>query len=102
MPIARFQMPDGRIARFEVPDGTSPEQAQALIAQSLEPQANVQVSSPEGQPLTNQFGKTGGGAAVGRPQGIDRTNIQPEPRPLESALAGATKSFVDPAVAVAQ
>jgi hypothetical protein len=31
MPIARFQMPDGRIARFEVPDGTTPEQAQAMI-----------------------------------------------------------------------
>jgi hypothetical protein len=32
MPIARFQMPDGRIGRFEVPDGTSEEDAQALIA----------------------------------------------------------------------
>lgn len=31
MPIARFQMPDGRIARFEVPEGTSPEQAQSMI-----------------------------------------------------------------------
>ena len=31
MPIARFQMPDGRIARFEVPEGTSPEQAQSLM-----------------------------------------------------------------------
>jgi hypothetical protein len=29
MPVARFQMPDGRVARFEVPDGTTPEQAQA-------------------------------------------------------------------------
>jgi hypothetical protein len=35
MPVARFQMPDGRVARFEVPDGTTPEQAQAMIAQSL-------------------------------------------------------------------
>jgi hypothetical protein len=35
MPIARFQMPDGRVARFEVPDGTTPEQAQAMIAQSM-------------------------------------------------------------------
>lgn len=35
MPIARFQMPDGRIARFEVPEGTSPEQAQKMIADSL-------------------------------------------------------------------
>lgn len=35
MPIARFQMPDGRIARFEVPDGTTPEQAQSLLSQSM-------------------------------------------------------------------
>lgn len=31
MPIARFQMPDGRVARFEVPDGTTPEQAQTMM-----------------------------------------------------------------------
>lgn len=35
MPIARFQMPDGRIGRFQVPDGTSPEQAQSSIEQFL-------------------------------------------------------------------
>lgn len=35
MPIARFQMPDGRVARFEVPDGTTPEQAQSLIAAAM-------------------------------------------------------------------
>lgn len=35
MPIARFQMPDGRIGRFEVPDGTTPEQAQQLIEQQI-------------------------------------------------------------------
>lgn len=35
MPIARFEMPDGRIARFEVPEGTTPEQAQAMIQQHL-------------------------------------------------------------------
>jgi hypothetical protein len=31
MPIARFEMPDGRIARFEVPDGTTPEQAHSMM-----------------------------------------------------------------------
>lgn len=36
MPVARFQMPDGRVARFSVPDGTTPEQAQQMIAQSLQ------------------------------------------------------------------
>lgn len=35
MPIARFEMPDGRIAKFEVPAGLSPEQAQDLISQQI-------------------------------------------------------------------
>jgi hypothetical protein len=35
MPVARFQLPDGRIARFEVPEGTTPEQAQSLIEAQL-------------------------------------------------------------------
>jgi hypothetical protein len=35
MPIARFQMPDGRVARFEVPEGTTPEQAQSLMAAQM-------------------------------------------------------------------
>ena len=33
MPIAKFQLPDGRVARFEVPDGTTPEQAERLMSQ---------------------------------------------------------------------
>lgn len=35
MPIARFQLPDGRVGRFEVPEGTTPEQAQSLIQSQL-------------------------------------------------------------------
>lgn len=35
MPVARFQLPDGRVARFEVPEGTTPEQAQSLIQAQL-------------------------------------------------------------------
>lgn len=33
MPIARFEMPDGRVARFEVPEGTTPEQAQQMMSE---------------------------------------------------------------------
>ncbi len=36
MPIARVEMPDGRIGRFEVPEGTTPEQVQAFASQQLE------------------------------------------------------------------
>lgn len=31
MPIARFQLEDGRVARFEVPEGTTPEQATSMM-----------------------------------------------------------------------
>jgi len=69
---------------------------------SKQPKASVEVTSADGTPLNTQFGVTGGGAAVGRPQGINRTNVLEQPRPLESAMAGATKSIIDPAVAGAQ
>lgn len=35
MPVARVQLPDGRIGRFEVPEGTTPDQAQSLIQAQL-------------------------------------------------------------------
>jgi len=47
MPIARFQMPDGRIARFEVPEGTTPEAAHSLVQQELQNQAiNLEAVKP--------------------------------------------------------
>jgi hypothetical protein len=91
MPIARFEMPDGRIARFEVAEGTTPEQAQAMIADQVATSAS---------PMS--FGETGGGAAMGRPINRGQLNVQAQPRPLESALAGVTKTAVDPLLAGAQ
>ena len=91
MPIARFQMPDGRIARFEVAEGTTPQQAQAMIAEQMATTAS---------PMS--FGETGGGAATGRAVNRGQRNVLAEPRPLESALAGVTKSAIDPLLAGAQ
>lgn len=54
MPIARFEMPDGRIGRFEVPEGTTPEQAQLLIQQSLSVQ---QPTAPQEVPEQNLWQK---------------------------------------------
>lgn len=59
MPIARFQMEDGRIARFEVPEGTTPEQAHAQIQELLAKQESIDSSTeipqedilPEGSAL---------------------------------------------------
>jgi len=35
MPIARFQLEDGRIARFEVPEGTTADQAQVMMSEYI-------------------------------------------------------------------
>jgi hypothetical protein len=63
MPIARFEMPDGRIARFEVPAGLSPEQAQNLISQQVF-QKPEQEAKPAGfslKDLALSFGQGVGG-----------------------------------------
>jgi len=91
MPIARFQMPDGRIARFEVAEGTTPEQAQTMIAEQVATSAS---------PMS--FGETAGGAATGRPINRGKRNIEETPRPLESFAAGVTKSAIDPLLGAAQ
>jgi len=77
---------------------------QDALKLGAEPKASVEVSSPEGNPVlvNSQMAETGGGAVTGRPVQNAQLNILPKPRPLESALAGATKSFIDPAVAMAQ
>lgn len=55
MPIARFQMPDGRVARFEVPDGTTPEQANAMASQYFaQPKQGKPKLAPEDVPGVGQ------------------------------------------------
>lgn len=50
MPVAKFQMDDGRIARFEVPEGTTPEQAQTLITEHLKSSSStVPAAAPQPQ-----------------------------------------------------
>lgn len=51
MPIARFQMPDGRVARFDVPEGTTPEQAQAAFQDFMATQ-QISPAAPDSQPAT--------------------------------------------------
>jgi hypothetical protein len=48
MPIARFEMPDGRIGRFEVPEGTTAEDAQSMVEQYLS--QNPKFDTAETQP----------------------------------------------------
>ena len=68
MPIAKFEMPDGRIAKFEVPEGTTAEQAQQLISEQIgeisTPQTQQeQPTQPEKSGL-RRFGELAGRAAL--------------------------------------
>lgn len=69
MPIARFQMPDGRVARFQVPDGTTPEQAQQMISSHL----SAQASQPATQPSAADGMSTGERLLASIGQGMTRT-----------------------------
>jgi len=77
------------------------EQQQAIaIAEAKMRMAEAQqVPTPAS---SGQFGETGGGAALGRPMNRGQLNVQAQPRPLESAMAGLTKSMIDVPVGAAQ
>ena len=71
MPIAKFEMPDGRIAKFEVPEGTTAEQAQQLISEQIgnisTPQTQQEQPEQQTQPEKSglrRFGELAGRAAL--------------------------------------
>ena len=77
------------------------EQQQAIALANA--RLRLQESQPAELPVSeSNFAETGGGAAVGRPMRGVRLNVQETPRPLESFMAGATKSAIDPLMAGAQ
>ena len=79
-------MPDGTLIQG-VPEGTTKAQLEAKLSVSQAP-ASTSASS-------GQFGENAGGAAFGRPINRGQLNVQVQPRPLESAMAGLTKSLAD-------
>jgi len=101
--------PDGKEITLIGPVGASQDE---IIAQAQrlykEPKSTPAVAPVEQtyapKPVENPvWESTGGGAAMGRPRQVDRTNVLPEPRPLESALAGVTKgAVINPVLGVTQ
>lgn len=95
MPIARFQLPDGRIARFEVPAGTTPEQAQTLIGQHI--QATGVPSAPAAPAEDPAARESRIAAATAQMQEEDRQRYDPTigMSGTEKFLAGAGKAVSD-------
>lgn len=85
MPIARFQMPDGRVARFEVPEGTTPEQAQAMISAMV---------SPPAAPERDRLRETAEGVLRGA-AGIGNTLLTPVRKAAQAVGADTVANYLN-------
>lgn len=102
MPIARFQMPDGRVARFEVPDGTTPEQAHAIMSSHFAKESAPPAKSEEstsmlasaGAGLGAEFGNIvlGGQKLVGK--GLGKLDSLVNGPSLSSLVTGRPSSMI--------
>lgn len=101
MPIARYQMPDGRIARVEVPEGTSQDQAQQMAAALMASHmaGGSGGNGPPGAPAADPF--SGGPLAAQQQQRQDFQGQMSqaeqagigEMSPLDTQLAGIGSRF---------
>ena len=80
MPIAKFQLPDGRVGRFEVPEGTSPEQAMQLISTNL--------SSLLPKPAPEERPSLGGAMGETLPEAIQNVAVPKKRSVLEGMNLG--------------
>jgi len=116
MPIARFQMPDGRVARFEVPEGTTPEQAQSMMADYFKQpiQAPAKLDPTADMSTADKFLAAAGSgmASVGRAVGLGgvlskfglpgtKEEADAIDAPLMNTTAGKVGRFVGNTAAVA-
>jgi len=106
MPVARYQLEDGRVARFQVPDGTTPQQAQQIgvdffasqqeqpVPQQPTDQAGGFVEGVKdfGQGLRRGVEKITGGAA----QRIFETSLSFNESQLKDLAEGINSGEIDP------
>ena len=99
MPTYSISAPDGNTYKIEGPTGATQEQVQAEVLRQHPNAINVPTKSAS----SGAFAENEGGAAFGRPINRGVINVQPVPRPLESAMAGLAKeSVINPALGVTQ
>lgn len=92
MPIARYQLPDGRVARFEVPEGTTPEQAQGIGSDYFAQQGDGRVS-PEASAMAAQGMGPLDSLAVAAGQGFDKTAMGLKELALKGVRSFAPANF---------
>lgn len=104
MPIARFQLEDGRIARFEVPEGTTPEQAQAMAQSYFQSMAQPPQQPPQQPPSEGSGDWRRTGAQTAGEVGVVRAlpfvseeQRQALGRGVSDVMAGAAQAAMAPA-----
>lgn len=96
MPIAKIQLPDGRIAKFEVPEGTTPEQVTEFASKQFsapnQPEQQPDLSAEfNSLPFYERFaigagkGLTDVGRGVGQMFGAD---LEPKDKAIDDSIGG--------------
>jgi len=99
MPVYSIAAPDGNTYKIDGPTGATQDQ---VISEVLKQHPNAG-NMPTKSASSGEFASNEGGAAFGRPINRGVTNVQPIPRPLESAMAALTKgAVIDPILGAAQ
>jgi hypothetical protein len=115
MPIAKIQLPDGRIAKFDVPEGTTPEQVMVFAQSQIKPGQSAApkpaFDPTEGMSTTEKvlagIGKgfvdigRGVGQAVGLVSRKDIEEARKLDAPLMNTTAGKVGNFVGNVAAMA-
>jgi hypothetical protein len=85
MPIAKVQMPDGRIAKFEVPEGTTPDQVVSFASQMKTPEPEKPVNPTDDMSTTDKLLAGAGKAFSDIGQGVKQSIL--DSNPVNAGLA---------------
>ena len=95
MPVARYQLEDGRVARFDVPEGTTPEQAQSIGVDyfaSQQTELQPEQAAPQVQAVPQEIDRGFTGASFIEPAAAVASGLLAEPLAGFAGMVGGPEA----------